>query len=967
MNKDFRPLFQALLPWLLLAILGSILLVLNILSRSVNENERNRVEQDIRQIETLDTRINFDVLRLHHRQLLAYDSLSASAEQIDTLLGELQNSFAYMNLPDALKGSRESWQRKNVLLDDFRRQNTVLANSLSHFINLSRQLYTSQSGNPRDTISTLTRDMLIFVNEQDAKEIPVILEKLNQLEKNRAVFGNRAVTAQLFAAHGKQILNNHLPVQRQIQGISRNTFPQDIARAYGSYLKTYGEVLARAENYRRMMAAFSLLMVTCVVLIMLRLQQTARELEKSHALLDNIANHLGEGILSFDASGNLNFMNRRAELILEYAEAELIGTDIANLWPKNDVIRSEFRAALKANKPYEGEEWLQRANGERFPVVFLGGPLPRIDRAGASGYVTSFRDMTLQRQAEVRLRIAARVFDNISEAITIANHEGVIQSVNAAFTKITGYAEKEAIGHTPGKLLASGLHDRAFYKEMWRQIMTNGRWHGEIINRRKDGETYPEWLSITAVKNEYGSIVQYIGLFSDLSERKQAEAHINRLAYYDPMTGLPNRFLFRDRLKNAMHQAHRTGRPLAILSLDLDHLKAINDSLGHKTGDTLIVMAGERIGRLVLEGDTLARISGDEFMLMLPEISTHADVATLASRMLSEFSQPFTLGEREFFVSISIGIAVYPADVGDESDLDKGQEILMKNADIALHNAKNAGRACFRFFLESDSAYSLEQLELEADLRHSIERNELRLYYQPQIDIHSGMIHGVEALVRWQHPTRGLLTPVRFIQLAENIGFIDALGDWCLETACRQFVEWQRKGIHIQRVSVNVSARQLRDPDFSEKVLMTVQSTGIPPACLELELTESSMSHDPERVFGIFSQLRQTGIRIAIDDFGTGYSSLSYLSRYPVDVLKIDKSFIDHVSEAEDALSVVQAIIVLAHTLKMVVVAEGVETEAQRQTLVSLGCDLLQGFLYSRPCPSSDLMDLPYLEEGIQH
>jgi len=964
MKTDFRPILKALLPWLLLAVLGSILLVLNILSRSLNENERNQVEQEVRQIEMLDTRINFDVLRLHYRQLLAYDSLSASAEQIDILLVELQHSFAQMRLPEALKASSEAWKRKNVLLDDFRRQNTVLANSLSHFINLSRQLHTVQGLHDKDLISTLTRDVLIFTNEQEAREIPVILEKLNKLEKNSASFGAHATTVQLFAAHGKQVVNNHLPVQRQIQGISRNSFPQDITQAYNTYLRAYSAILARAENYRRLMAAFSLLMVTAVVLIMLRLQQTAHELEKSHALLDNITDHLSEGILSFDASGNLNFMNKPAETILEHPEAELIGTDIANIWPKNDIIRSEFRAALKANRPHEGEEWLQRANGERFPAVFLGGPLPQIDHKGASGYVTSFRDMTFQRQAEARLRIAARVFDHISEAITITNHEGVIQSVNTAFTKITGYSEKEAIGHKPGQLLSSGLHDRSFYKEMWRRLTLEGHWQGEIINRKKDGGTYPEWLSITVVKNEFGSVVQYIGLFSDLSERKQAEAHINRLAYYDPMTGLPNRFLLNDRLKNALQQAHRTGRPLAILSLDLDHLKAINDSLGHKTGDTLIAMASKRMAKLVLEGDTLARISGDEFMLLLPEISTHADVATLASRMLGEFSQPFTLGEREFFVSISIGIAVYPADVGDESDLDKCQEILTRNADIALHNAKDAGRACFRFFLESDSAYSLEQLELEGDLRHSIERNELRLYYQPQIDINSGMIHGVEALVRWLHPTRGLLHPARFIPLAENIGFIDTLGEWCLETACRQFVEWQRKGIHIQRVSVNVSALQLRDPDFLEKVLTTVQATKIPPACLELELTESSMSHDPELIFGIFSQLRNTGIRIAIDDFGTGYSSLSYLSRYPVDVLKVDKSFVDRVSEAQDALSVVQAIIALAHTLKMVVVAEGVETEAQRQTLVSLGCDLLQGFLYSCPCAASDLMDLPYLEEN---
>ncbi|MCL2075441.1 MAG: EAL domain-containing protein [Betaproteobacteria bacterium] len=957
--RKLRPIFHAFLPWLLLAVLGSILLVLNILSGSLSEGERNRVEQGIRQIETLDTRINFDILRLHYRQLLIYDSLSASSRQIDNLLIELRQSFRQIDLPDALNSSHESWRKKNVLLDDFRRQNTVLTNSLSHFVNLSRQLHASLVGRPKDIVASVTRDVLVFINDNDAGEAFAILEELNDLEKYSANLGANAMQARLLAAHGKQIINNYLPVQQQIQGISRNTFQQDISYAYNGYMNAYSALLASAEKYRRMMALFSLLMVASVVIIVLRLQQTARELEKSHAILDNIADNMSEGILSFDARGVLNFMNQRAEIMLGRSETELLGTDAVDIWPKNNVVRSAFRASLKASKPYEGEEWLQRADGERFPAVFLGGPLPKTDSAKAAGYVTSFRDLTFQRQAEARLRTAARVFDNISEAITITDHEVVIQSVNAAFTKITGYTEQEAIGQNPGKILASGLHDKKFYRQMWKQLAEEGHWQGEIINRRKSGENYPEWLSITVVRNESGNIVQYIALFSDLSEQKNTEAYINRLAYYDPLTGLANRLLFSDRLRNALRQTHRhrAQRPLAVLHFDLDHFKAINDSLGHKQGDVLISAAAERISGLLLEGDTLARISGDEFALLLPEITSHADAATLASNMLREFSSPFEIDGRELFVTTSIGIAVYPSD-GDS------KEALMKNADIALHNAKNAGRACFRFFSDSDSAYSLDQLELEADLRHSVERDELRLHYQPQIDIHSGMIHGVEALVRWQHSTRGLLAPGVFIPLAEKSGYIDMLGDWCLETACRQFVEWQEKGIHVERVAVNVAARQLRDPDFSEKVLKVVRETGMPPSGLEIELTESSMLDDPERVFGIFSKLRQAGIRIAIDDFGTGYSSLSYLSRYPVDVIKIDKSFIDHVDVDKDALSVVQAIIALAHALKMAVVAEGVETEAQRRVLVGLNCDLLQGFLYSRPCPASDLIDLPYLEEN---
>ncbi|MDR0233354.1 MAG: PAS domain S-box protein, partial [Zoogloeaceae bacterium] len=487
MNKTLHSVFHVLLPWLLLVVLGGILLILNNLSGSLNESERNRVEQRIHQIQILDTQINFDVLRLRYRQLLTYDSLGVSSGQIEHLLAQLNDSFAGMEIPEALKDSHESWQNKTFLLDDFRRQNTVLNNSIYHFINLSRQLQTSKDARLKDSVSAITRDMLVFVNENNVLDAPVILNELSQLENMSSGLSEHAVQAQLFAAHGKQIVENLLPVAGQMLGISYSGFSLSLEDAYTAYTRIYSQKLAQAEKFRRLMALFSFLMVASVVTIMWRLQQTAQELEKSHALLDNIADHLSEGILSFDAEGNLNFINQRAEIILGRAEAELLGTDLADIWPRSQIAHSLFRASLKTGKPYEGEEWLQRANGEQFPAAFLGGPLPEGDDAKAAGYVTSFRDITLQRQAEARLRIAARVFDNISQAIMIAGQDGVIQSANAAFTKITGYSEQEAIGKTPGKLLASGLHDQDFYRMMWKQLMEEGGWEGEIVNRRKNG------------------------------------------------------------------------------------------------------------------------------------------------------------------------------------------------------------------------------------------------------------------------------------------------------------------------------------------------------------------------------------------------------------------------------------------------------------------------------------------------
>ncbi|GHT89688.1 hypothetical protein AGMMS49545_00610 [Betaproteobacteria bacterium] len=957
-----RQFLRPLLPWMMLTVLGCILFVFYMLSSALSDKERTQVELDMRQILMLDTRISLDVMRLRHRQLQGYDSLSDSVGQVSLMLNDLQGKFTELGLPDALKPSVRAWETKEMALEDFKRQNTVLVNSLYHFVNLSRQLHSGKAEDI-DLLNSVTRDVLVFINEQQTEDIPALLTSLDRLEiVSQGWRDPMSVRAGLLAAHGRQIVDNHIPVQRLMTNISRNPFTQDLEQAYGEYVRTYNRMSAQAENYRRMMAIFSLLMVISVVLIVLRLQYTARELERSHSLLDNIADHLGEGILSFDGRGNLNFMNQRAEMLLGRNETELLGTNLDDIWSREDVQNSGFRAALRSGYSYDGEEWLRRADGASFPAVFLGGALPHLeDSDSAQGYVASFRDVTVQHQAEARLRVAASVFENLSEAMTIAGADGKIQSVNHAFTTITGYTEAEAQGKTPGELLASGLHDAEFFRAMWASLNTEGRWQGEIINRRKSGETYPEWLSITVVRNEAGDVEQYIGIFSDISERKQAEAYIHHLAYHDPLTGLANRLLFNDRLNTAMSQAHRSRYLLAIMLLDLDHFKSINDSLGHHAGDLLLAATSQRLSGMLREGDTLARLGGDEFAVLLPNITSHADAAMLASRMVVAFEKSFELEGREIFISTSIGIAVYPAD-------GKNAEILLKNADVALYNAKDSGRAAFRFFLESDSTDSLERLELETDLRRAVLNNELRLYYQPQISTRTGMIYGVEALVRWQHPTRGLLMPDRFIGLAENTGYIETLGRWCLETGCQQMVAWQKAGLPIQRIAVNVSPRQLRNPDFMDMTLEIIEKTGINPNCLELELTESSMADDPENTFNVFSVLRKKGIRIAIDDFGTGYSSLSYLARYPVDVVKIDKSFVDGIMGGEQSsLSLVKAVVLMAHTLNMETVAEGVETAEQRQKLIAMQCDLLQGYLYSRPVPADKLIELPCMVEDDEH
>ena len=950
-----RLTMKFLFPWVLMGVLGAILFVLYMLSTNLSGVDRKRVEMDVRQMLALNTRIDLDVLRLRHRQLLDYDSITTASRKIEFMLERLEDDLAKMGLEEPLAGAKEAWQSKALKLDDFKRQNSVLVNSQYHFINLSNQVQASQSSVPehRQLINAAIRSVLIFVSDQHASELENARHTIERLEKASKSWNKKdAALAALMVAHSKKILDNHMPVWRMMQTMSRNSFSQEVAKAYGDYLSADKLEAAKAENYRRLMTVFSLLMIVAVMAIVIRLQQTASELTQSHSLLVNTADHLSEGILTFDANLELSFLNHEAEQLLERSADELLGKSYDEVLPLALRGEQSFAEALMNGVHFEGEVWLKRANGTLFPTLFLGGPLPVVSGTGTAGYVTSFRDITAQHESEARLRLAARVFDSLSEAMAVTSADAKIQTVNAAFTQITGYTEAEVRGKNPGRILGSGQHDRDFFKSMWQTLVRDGNWRGEIVNRRKGGELYPEWLSITAVRDRVGKIEQYIALFSDISDRKQAEAHIRHMAYHDALTGLANKTLFSDRLETAMHQAHRSQKQLAVMYLDIDRFKAINDSLGHPAGDQLLIQVGKRLGDLLREGDTLARFGGDEFAVLLSEVTAATEAVTIARRILREFERPFTLAGREVFSSTSIGIALYPSDAASADDL-------IKNVDVALYNAKNAGRSTYQFFQDDQSEDYLARLELETALRHSVERGELRLFYQPQVSSDTQQIYGVEALVRWQHPTLGLIAPDNFIPLAESSGYIETLGMWCLETACRQMVEWQAAGVPIRRVAVNVSARQLRNPNFLDMVLNIIKSTGIPHESLEIELTESSMSDSPEKVLAIFSRLRKIGIRIAIDDFGTGYSSLSYLARYPVDVLKIDKSFVQAMATENDTIDVVRAIAVLAHSLNMEIVAEGVETNAQRKQLTDFGVELLQGYLYSRPVANEKLIELP--------
>ena len=564
------------------------------------------------------------------------------------------------------------------------------------------------------------------------------------------------------------------------------------------------------------------------------------------------------------------------------------------------------------------------------------------------------RDETLLRVRQ-ELSLAHRVINASLDGVMIVNTAFEIEFVNPAFTHITGYGCEEAVGRNP-RLLKSGLQDEAFYRDLFRALTTHDRWQGEIWNRRKNGEIFPEWLTIDVIRDDEGEIIQYAAVFSDISERKRTEERIKNLAFFDVLTGLPNRRLFTDRLQLAVANATRHNQSLAVMFLDLDLFKRINDSLGHGVGDQVLIETARRLSRCVREGDTVARLGGDEFTVLLPQIEPIESVARLAERLLSQIKQPVLIDGHELYVTASIGIAIYP-------DNGPGLEALIKNADTAMYRAKDLGRNGFQLYSPAMNARSFERLAMESALRHALKRNEFRLAYQVKVDLVSGRMSGVEALVRWHHPEMGLVPPNDFIPLAESLGVISDIGEWVLREACRQCQQWRDLGLPPVRIAVNVSALQFHETDIPLVVGSALRDTGLPPHLLELELTESVLMQRVDEVAEVLRDLRAMGVRISIDDFGTGYSSLSYLKRMPIDALKVDRSFINDIfSEdggvAEEGGSIVSTIITLAHNLRLKAIAEGVETVAQAYFLRQRGCDEVQGFLISRPVSGEDLISL---------
>lgn len=552
---------------------------------------------------------------------------------------------------------------------------------------------------------------------------------------------------------------------------------------------------------------------------------------------------------------------------------------------------------------------------------------------------------TLQQIAAIKLEQAATVFEYSKEGIMVTDANNKIVSVNRSFLEITGYSADEVMGKNP-KILSSGLQPPEFYERMWAQIKLTGSWQGEIWDRRKNGEVYPEALTVIQVKNTQGIVINHLAIFTDISERKMAQERIQQLAHYDVLTGLPNRILFNDRLEQAMISAQRNRSRIALLFLDVDRFKQINDTLGHGMGDKLLKNIGQRLLSCVREQDTVSRQGGDEFVIVLSDAGV-AGAELVANKILQSILQPYSIEEHEFRITASIGIAIYPDHAQDA-------ENLIKYADVAMYQAKEGGRNCYMSFHPDMNESSYERLKLENSLRGALERDELRVYYQAQVDLADGRIVGCEALVRWQHPELGLIYPEKFIPIAEETGLIISLNHWVLEQAIKQCRAWRDAGFQALTMSVNLSALQFRQHNLLQIISSLLEKYDVPPAFLDLELTEGILMQGVERTLATLHELSAMGVILSLDDFGTGYSSLSYLKRFPIHQLKIDQSFVrDVITDANDA-TMVRTIILMAQTLKLDVIAEGVESEEQAAFLMACGCRHAQGYHFRRPLTAED-------------
>ncbi len=940
---------------LVVVVLASVYLY----NRFTSVEERSALSGLLFQIREQDIRLERDLERIISFRLPHHDSLVQSIKNIRDLSEQVQQRQASLGgwyvreFAAGLKDYLDALDRKRHLIERIQSHVGQVRNSLLYLPGLLEICDQASSGNGiNDRLYRLVTDVYTHYLFPDKVSVENIRQMVREIRNE----------GELNADVGKLLRHVDVTLRNmdRIDGLKQEIASLEIENKL-AHLRT--SFVEHREQDDRNALWLGVLLLSIVFLLLVWLWKTLagldrarRVAERSHDWLQDAVESLGEAFALFDKEQRLVLWNTTYASFYPWLKDSLqAGVSFQSLCEQN---ASRLSCTTMDGKPISGECGSYMNPGEPYYMERIGREkwyLASNRRTKEGGMVCVRTDITSSKRAEQELRKLGRALDQSPASVVITDTEGIIEYVNPKFEEVSGYSREEAIGKKPSILKSSDKPEED-YAEMWKQLKAGKEWRGVFHNRRKDGSLYWESARISPVRDEDGRIAYYIGVKEDITKRRQDEAQILYQANYDLLTGLPNRTLLMDRLRQNVLHAQRSKLEFAVLFIDLDRFKAVNDLYGHVVGDELMKAAAKRLQSEVREADTVARFGGDEFVVLLPGVNSGDVAAVIARKIIEVLSRSFTLGERKISIGASIGITLFPTDMNAEREhTESVVGTLLSNADMAMYQAKARGRNHYQFFEREMQDRVKRHVALEQDLRNAVRNDELRVHYQPIMDAYSNEMIGMEALMRWRHPEHGMISPGNFIRLAEETGLIGELGEWMLFQACRQMREWQDRYQAFVSLSVNLSARQ-RDKGFGPEVLNRIlEDSGLDPQYLMLEITENLLLRESDQATAWLYSLKECGVKLAVDDFGTGYSSLSYLKRFPVDILKVDRSFVKDVPHDQEDVSLVTAIVAMADSLGIAVVAEGVETEEQRLFLKEIGCDYMQGFLFDKPLSAGEM------------
>ncbi len=932
-----------------LLLLGLCISVFSLNPIHLDTTKRQTILDNLSQLKQLTANIDRDALRVGYSMLQHYDSIATSIRDIRILKSSLmQHDMDRINgMSKLLEELDTKIEKKIKASEKVVSHFALLNNSLLYFPTLIEEFSTRNNNDLNTTEKKLVIDILSFNKNPGNNNKESVYSTLTELKKLASADAEHEIIKAI-DTHAKIIIAARGAVSNHINILFDIPVREALDKISAHYEIFHSANMHSAEQQRYLINLLVLVLIVGIAYSINRIRASKLALGIKEERLKHALEGANNGLWDWNIQDNELYLSPHFKSMLELApdntHTQING--IKELLHPDDLdqVRQRLKRHLQGESEiFESEHRFRKNDGSWIWTLCCGRVVARDKKHRPTRMVGIQTDISQRKQIEEELRRDSKVFETVSEAVMISDKDNLIIAVNEAFTKITGYSKDDVIGKNP-KILSSGKHGADFYRDMWDTIIQKGVWQGEIMNRKKNGEIFTEWLSIATINDSDQKIDQYISVFSDISKRKEDEELIRFQANYDALTELPNRHLLMERLGFELQRAKREQTLVALMFIDLDRFKPINDTYGHMVGDQLLWEVSKRLSSHVRETDMVARLGGDEFTIILPNIENTDEVEHMAGRILNEISRPFYLNGCELFISVSIGITIYPNDASDFPTL-------LTNADNAMYRAKDEGRNTFCFFTHEMNQHAKEKLHLESDLHRAQQKGELVPYFQPIIDINSGELIGAETLLRWKHPEHGLMRPKSFIPISDASGLIVPIGRWLLETVCCQVMRWRRNGLMLQRICVNISARQFHD-DLIGIIKNALETSGLEAQCLELEVVETVLLEDNKVNSKILKEISEMGVRLSIDDFGTGYSSLGYLKRFPFDVLKINRSFIKELPTSKEDATLVNTIISMGHGLDLEIVAEGVETEEQLEYLRLKGCDSAQGFYFNKPMPA---------------